>query len=604
MKTEYPRPQFVRKEWKNLNGTWEFAFDDNDRGIREKWYGKGKSLEKKINVPFVYQSELSGIGDRTPHDIVWYKKSLELEQRKGYRTILRFGAVDYEAKVYINGKPAGEHSGGYTPFSIDITPYISGKEQEVVLRVYDPHTDEFIPRGKQFWEKESRGIWYTNSTGIWQTVWAEYVPEKHIENVKFTPLFDSGRVLVKCRGTGLEKGDSLSYKIGLKGTEIAEGVLLWKADELEFSVDVICSRIFNTNFHEDGIAWTPENPVLFDVELAVLGKDRGVCDEVSSYFGFRKIHTENGMVYLNNKPYYQKLVLDQGYWPEGLLTAPNDEALKKDILMAREMGFNGCRKHQKIEDPRFLYWADRLGFLVWGESASTAMYNGYSVKRTMDEWWEAVERDYNHPCIVAWVPINESWGVPDIARDSAQQSFSLTMYHFLHAIDGTRLVISNDGWEMTKTDVCAIHNYRHGQQDEPQVYEEYCNMLATRESLINYPSTCREIYAHGFHHEGEPIMLTEFGGIGFDVSDEKGWGYSSAETEEEFIQSYSRIMDAVYASKGLWGFCYTQLTDVEQEINGLYTYDRKPKCSPERIREINERYHVSRIVEQRNIRVL
>lgn len=596
-KIEYPRPQLVRKEWYNLNGIWEFEFDDNNKGIDEKWYDNGKKMTQKINVPFVYQAQLSGIEERTPHDIVWYKKKIELKYRDGFRTILHFGAVDYAAWIYVNGKLAKEHIGGYTPFSVDITPYMSEDMQEITVRVYDPHKEEFIPRGKQFWEKETRGIWYTNSTGIWQTVWVENVPIKHIEKVKFTPLFDEGKVEVECKAENVDVDDILSYRIKLGEETIMEGNLFWKSNELKFCVDVIRSKIFNTNFHEAGIAWTPENPVLFDVELLLMEKEGKICDEVSSYFGFRKIHTENGMVYLNNKPYYQKLILDQGYWPAGLLTAPDDEALKQDILIAKGMGFNGCRKHQKVENPRFLYWADYLGFLVWGESASTAMYSSQSVKKIMDEWCEIVDRDYNHPCIVAWVPVNESWGVPEIARNPMQQSFSLALYHLLHAIDGTRVVISNDGWEMTKTDICAIHNYRHGQCGEKEIYEEYQCMLSTKENLIKYPSTCREIYAHGFQYSGEPIMLTEFGGIGFDVSGENGWGYTSVESEEEFVEDYARIMDAVYRSKGLWGFCYTQLTDVEQEINGLYTYDRKAKCNPERIKEINNRYHISRIVE-------
>lgn len=595
-KNEYPRPQFVRDEWINLNGEWEFAFDDEDKGIREKWYQKGKPLSASINVPFVYQSDLSGIGERDPHDIVWYKRKARIEKRDGCRTVLHFGAVDYEARVYINGEQAGMHCGGYTPFSVDMTPYMEDDVQEIALRVYDPHANEFIPRGKQFWEKESRGIWYTNSTGIWQTVWVEYLPERYIKDVKFTSLYDDGKVEVKCKAKGVKRGDNLCYKIRLLDEAIAEGCIRWKGGTIDFTVDVIRSQIFNTNFHENGISWTPENPVLFDVELT-LKDDRGErLDHVTSYFGFRKVHTENGMVYLNNKPYYQKLVLDQGYWPDGLLTAPDDEALKKDILIAKEMGFNGCRKHQKMEEPRFLYWADKLGFLVWGESASPAMYSEKSVKRTMDEWWEVVDRDYNHPCILVWVPINESWGVPCMSGDPMQQSFSLAIYHFLHSIDGTRLVVSNDGWEMTQTDICAIHNYRHGENGDTEIYDEFCRMLATKESLVNYPSTCREIYAKGFQYRGEPIMLTEFGGIGFAVSDEEGWGYTSVKSEDEFVDTYGHVLEAVYASKGLWGFCYTQLTDVEQEINGLYTYDRKPKCDPQRIRKINERYHISRIV--------
>lgn len=593
---EYPRPQFVRSGWKNLNGEWEFAFDDEDVGLSEKWYRKEKRFDKTIQVPFVYQSKLSGIGETAGHDIVWYKRTFSAKREKGKEMLLHFGAVDYEASVYVNGELAIRHEGGNTPFTADITKLLKEDGQQLlVVRVYDPQTDEWIPRGKQFWEEESRGIWYTNSTGIWQSVWLESVSEKRIENVKFTSRFDAGKENIVCRGKRIGSGDLLAYTITLKEEEIASGTISWKNEILDFDVDIIQNHIFRMNFHDEGIAWTPETPTLFDVKLKLLDKNGVVHDRVQSYFGFRKVHTENHMVYLNNKPYYQKLILDQGYWPDGLLTAPADSDLKKDIELAKKMGFNGCRKHQKMEDPRFLYWADRLGYLVWGESASAPMYAAVTVERQMKEWGEVVERDYNHPCIITWVPLNESWGVPGIRENRKQQHFSQTMYHYLHALDDTRLVISNDGWEMTETDVCAIHNYSHGQKEETGKYQEYCEMLSTAESLLHYPPSVRDIYANGFSYQNEPILLTEFGGIGFDVSGEQGWGYTSARSEKEFLEEYERIIKAIYHSSGLWGFCYTQLCDVEQEINGMLTYQREPKCSLEKIRQINEMYHPERI---------
>ena len=301
------------------------------------------------------------------------------------------------------------------------------------------------------------------------------------------------------------------------------------------------------------------------------------------------------MMYLNNRPYYQKLVLDQGYWPNGLLTTPTDEALKKDIVLAKEMGFNGCRKHQKTEDPRFLYWADRLGFLVWGECAAPTIYNEHSVSRLMQEWTEIIARDFNHPSIVTWVPINESWGVPSIAWNRQQQHFSQAIYHYIHSLDETRLVISNDGWAMTETDICGIHNYAHGNEHETKKYAYFKQSLRTREDLLHRISNAWPIFAKGFSYAGQPILLTEFGGIGFDVSGRPGWGYTSVRNEVAFLKDYQRIMDAVYESVGLWGFCYTQLTDVEQEINGLLTYGRKPKASLEEIKAINDQFHVPQI---------
>ena len=594
-KQEYPRPQFVRSDWQNLNGEWEFAFDDQNVGLKEGWYKKEHRLLQRINVPFVYQAERSGIGIRKAHDTVWYKREFCAERKDGERVILHFGAVDYEAQVFVNGQLVMCHEGGHTPFETDITDYLEGAEgmQNVAVRAYDPHSAEEIPRGKQFWEEESRGIWYTNSTGIWQTVWLENIPEKHIADLKFTSLFDEGKVNFVCSGAGIDAQDVLEYRISQKGELVAAGQLKWITKTLDFDVDLVQNHIFRTSFHDDGWAWTPEHPTLFEVEVSIQKADGVRCDHVTSYFGMRKIHTENGMVYLNNKPYYQKLVLDQGYWKEGLLTAPNDDALKKDIELAKEMGFNGCRKHQKMEDPRFLYWADHLGYLVWGECASAPMYSVKAAERLMAEWAEIVDRDYNHPSIVVWVPLNESWGVPHIHTKRDQQHFSQTMYHYLHAIDPTRLVISNDGWDMTETDICAVHNYAHGQKSERSKYEEYTEMLSSVESLVGHPSSCWEIYAKGFRHSGEPVLLTEFGGIGFDTVGQEGWGYTSVADESEFLEDYSRLMDSVYASKGLWGFCYTQLSDVEQEINGLLTYGRKPKCSLEKIRQINERYHLS-----------
>lgn len=592
IRNEYPRPQFQRDNWQNLNGEWLFTFDDDNRGLEEKWYEKRDAFNLSINVPFVYQSERSGINLREPHDIVWYYKEIELTKLCGEHAILHFGAVDYEADVYVNGQHIKHHIGGHTSFSVDITAaLVSEKKQVISLRVYDPQKDESIPRGKQFWEKESAGIWYTNSTGIWQTVWIETVPENHLTTLFITPLFDDGKVQIETEISNIDEYSVLEYEIRFKGQLIVEGQQTYFENKLSFEVDLYQEYIFRTNYHNNGWSWTPEEPNLFELELRL--KTRKSMDRVQSYFGLRKIHTENGMIYLNNKPYYQKLVLDQGYWPDGLLTAPEDQDFVKDIELSKLMGFNGCRKHQKIEDPRFLYWADKLGFLVWGECAAPTIYNRDSVERLMNEWADILKRDYNHPSIVTWVPINESWGVPNISFDRQQQHFSQMMYHFLHSIDKTRLVISNDGWAMTETDIIAIHNYAHGFEDEIIKYNYFKETLSNRNNLISKPSTPWPILANGFDYKNQPILLTEFGGIGFDVSGQPGWGYTSVSNEKEFVKDYKRIMDALYASTGLFGYCYTQLTDVEQEINGLLTYDRQPKCDLSEIKRINDGNYLS-----------
>ncbi|WP_299093997.1 glycoside hydrolase family 2 protein [uncultured Metabacillus sp.] len=588
---EYPRPQLVRKEWVNLNGMWDFAFDDQNIGLEEKWFKKTQEFNESINVPFAYQTKLSSIEDSSFHDVVWYRRTFEVPKGwEGKRTILHFGAVDYRAWVYVNEQLVGFHEGGHVSFSFDITNYLTGGTETVVVRVEDPSTDETIPRGKQYWVEKSDSIWYTRTTGIWQTVWMEPVSPSYLSKVRFTPDVDNGEIKIDFEVTGDYQGKRAEIEIRFKNEVIARDIIDVHECYTKRAIHLYNRQIFRTGFHHDGWNWTPENPNLFDVKL-ILWDDQKVLDEIDSYFGMRKIHSENGMIYLNNKPYYQKLVLDQGYWPEGLLTAPSDEDLKKDIVLSKEMGFNGCRKHQKVEDPRFLYWADHLGFLVWGECAASASYSEDAVARLTREWMEIIERDYNHPSIVAWVPLNESWGIPRVRANKQEQHHSLAMYHLIHSLDTTRLVISNDGWEITKSDICAVHNYNHGNKDEAAKYEAFIESIATKESILKSQPAKRKIYANGFDHQGEPIILTEFGGIGFKIGEDAGWGYTSVSNAEEFLSDYNRVMEAVYSSKALHGYCYTQLTDVEQEINGLLTYNREPKCELSEIKKINDMWH-------------
>ena len=588
-RTEYPRPQFERADWINLNGQWAFAFDDDNRGMKENWQQPAYQLPLTIEVPFAYQTEKSGIHDPSFHDVVWYKRQLEIPQSfLEKRLILHFGAVDYRCQVFINEQLVGSHEGGETPFEFDITRYAQEKELWLTVRVEDPSQDETIPRGKQFWREESDSIWYTRTTGIWQTVWIEPVAESRIEEVKYHTDVQEAKVTMEFFVTPQSLGKHLEILINFKGKKLVEETILLTESHFDRGFSLYKNNIFAHNFHGSryGWSWTPEHPNLFEVSFAIV--EETTLDKVDSYFGLRDIHTEKGMVYLNNQPYYQKLVLDQGYWEDGLLTAPDDEAFKRDIILAKEMGFNGCRKHQKVEDPRFLYWADHLGFLVWGECSSAPSFSVTAIQRLTQEWFEIIKRDYNHPSIITWVPLNESWGVPDIRNNKQQQAHSLALYHTIHSLDTSRLVISNDGWEMTETDICAIHNYAHGQADEQEKYQQFKEAIGTKEGLLDSMSANRFIYANGFSHQDAPILLTEFGGVGFEVGKEEGWGYTSAETEEEFIADYGRIMAAVYASKALHGYCYTQLTDVEQEINGLLTYDRKAKCPLEEIKKIND----------------
>lgn len=586
---EYPRPQFRRSRWTNLNGEWSFAFDDESAGLTGGWHNVlaedlrgGAPFDRRITVPFCYQAKLSGIGETAFHDVVWYARTFERPFTTDERLLLHFGAVDYRALVWVNGVQVARHEGGHTPFSADITYALHDGENVIVVRAEDPSTDVTIPRGKQYWREESEGIFYTRTTGIWQTVWLEPVNRRRINSLRITPDVDSASVDVEVGTEGFEPGMSLRMVIEFDGKQMLE-------DEIRLLSTLVDRRLPLLRRGEapetphlsewpHPALWSPEDPSLYDLKLELLNEDGEALDSVESYFGMRKIEARDGKVYLNNRPYYQRLVLDQGYFPEGILTAPTDDGLREDIELAKEMGFNGARKHQKVEDPRWLYWADTLGFLVWGEMANAYQYSRSYVRRIALEWQEAVERDYNHPCVVAWVPMNESWGVPRISSDSSQVEHLLAMYHLTRSLDRSRLVVSNDGWEHALTDLCTIHDYR----DAATLSQRY----ETAESSIAEPER-RPVYAPGHGYRGEPILVTEFGGISF--ASVEGWGYSTVNDAEKFLNRYDALVTALVQSDAVQGFCYTQLTDVEQETNGLLAYDRKPKIDLARIHEVTSR---------------
>lgn len=577
MRSEYPRPQFVRDEWMSLNGEWDFEYDDEGIGEREAWYEQYEyEFGRKITVPFCYQSRLSGIGDTAVHDRVWYRKKFTVPERyQAGRLLLHFGAVDYEAKVWVNGKLVATHEGGHTPFHADITDVLAAGDNLVVVKATDYSRDVSLPRGKQYWEDQSAGIFYTRTTGIWQSVWLEPVPETYVERIRLIPDIDKNDIGLEVFLSGYRPAAQVSLKASITfgGEFVAE-------DCFSLNYESARRHIHLEDFNDHGLGrwWTPEKPNLYDLELTLL-VDGVAADVVKSYFGMRKISVEAGKLLLNNRSYYMKMVLDQGYFPEGLLTAPSDGDLRRDVELTKEMGFNGARKHQKLEDPRYLYWADRLGLLVWGEMANAYRFTEPYVARVTREWLQAVERDFNHPCIVAWVPLNESWGVTNILVDKQQQQHALSLYHLTKSLDPTRPVISNDGWELVTTDLVTIHDYEWRREVLTERY------AATETALSAQPGN-RMILVPGFPYAGQPILVTEFGGISFKVNDWEGWGYSGAADEEDFALRLKNVIIPMLQSPVVQGFCYTQFTDVEQEINGLLTYDRKPKIPLETIRSI------------------
>jgi len=586
LRDEHPRPQFMRNDWVCLNGEWEFEFDDEGIGSQENWSSGDKALERRIQVPFAPQSKLSGIEDPDFHDTVWYRRELELpDSFKGKRVLLHFGAVDYEARVWVNGILVAWHEGGHTPFHADITEALRDEgSNTLVVKAVDYSRDVTLPRGKQYWLSDSASIFYTRTTGIWQTVWMEAVPQVYLEKVKMTPDIDRKELQLRLYMKGLStageaqaRGGDYRVKVEVTfgGTAVAEDV--YRVTEPMESRSI---RIHDFNDHGLGGWWSPEKPQLYDVTFTLLQGSTPV-DVVHSYFGMRKISIEDGKLCLNNRPYFLKLVLDQGYDPEGNLTPKSDEAIRRDVELTKAMGFNGARKHQKLEDPRYLYWCDKLGLLVWGEAANAYEYSEEYVRRFTNEWMETLERDYNHPCIMAWVPLNESWGVPNIQVDRLQQQHALAMYHLTKSLDPTRPVVSNDGWEMVKTDLFNIHDYEWRREVLTERY-------STPEKAVSAMPANRRLAVEGFPYEGQPIIVTEFGGIAYKKSEWEGWGYSGAANDEDFADRLRAVIHPLLQSDTVQGYCYTQLTDVEQEINGLLTYDRTPKLPIEVIRAINE----------------
>jgi beta-galactosidase/beta-glucuronidase len=567
-RAEHPRPDLMRSEWQSLNGPWEFEFDDEDRGLREHWYTGSRTFSRTIQVPYCFQSRAGGIGDTSFHDVVWYRRVFQVPEKwRSRRLLLQFGAVDYEAIVWVNGEQAGRHRGGQVGFSLDISTQLKTGTNSITVRVWDPSTDRTLPRGKQYWKPESEGIWYTRTTGIWQPVWVEPVDEVHITQLRVTPDVDHSQV-----------GIQVHISEAKPDLELRVNVLLGGKNESTSQVSCHSGRCTNVLQLPDQQLWSPETPALYalSLELTTRGK---VLDRVSSYFGQRKVSVHDRTVYLNNRPYYLRLVLDQGYWPETLLTPPSDEAIQYDIKMTKAFGFNGARKHQKVEDPRWLYWADKMGLLVWGEMANAQEFSQEYVSRFTEEWQQILSRDYNHPCIMTWVPINESWGVPQILTNPEQQEHARTMYHLIHSLDQTRLVVDNDGWEHTEaTDLMTLHDYA---RSGPELTAKYKDIEA---NPIRIPRNHREALVFGNRYTGVPILMTEFGGIAYRQGTslaKNEWGYSGIEpTQDAMLERLSGLVKALRANSVFAGFCYTQLTDVEQEINGLMTYQRQPKADP------------------------
>ncbi|MCL4504669.1 MAG: beta-galactosidase [Chloroflexi bacterium] len=561
---EYPRPQFTRADWLNLNGEWEFETDASLSG-EERNLHLGHPLARKITVPFCPESELSGIGEKDFMPSVWYRREVEPPaawNAPGKRIFLHFGACDYETTVWVNGKKAGFHRGGYTSFSFEITAEVAPGSNVIVVRAVDDTRSKLQPTGKQSERLHSYSCLYTRTTGIWQTVWLEAVPETFIRTVKYYPNIDEGTITIQAGIDGHTDGYRLQTKV------LGDGKEMGKADVAASSLVT-----FTVNLSETHL-WAPGAPYLYDVEFT-LSRPGQAGDLVKSYFGLRNIVIDGKRVLINHKPVFQRLVLDQGFYPDGIYTAPSDEALRRDIELSMAMGFNGARLHEKVFEARFHYWADRLGYLTWGEYPNWGLdhANPQALERYLGEWLEALDRDFDHPSIVGWCPFNET---------NPQQNPELLrmIYRATKAVDTTRPVIDTSGYVHVGTDIYDCHNYEQDAVKFAAAFE------AVRTSDVIYQNFPR----HDAPYQGQPYFCSEYGGIWWNPgqTDDQSWGYGDRpRTEQQFIERYRALTETLLFNPNMFAFCYTQLTNVEQEVNGLYTYDRKPKFDPEIIRKIN-----------------
>ena len=586
---EHPRPDFMRDTFHNLNGAWEFAFDDANIGLKEGWFKPEHKFDKTITVPFCYQSAASGIGPTDEiHPIMWYRRKFTVPAEMQGRTILmNFGAVDYEATVYVNGIAVGGHKGGYTPFQLDVTPFLIEDENDLCVRVVDM-PDPIQPRGKQYWKEGLFSCLYTASSGIWQTVYLEAASDLRIDYIHVTPDIDKGLAFVEVILNRVpDKKVSLSLEVKLGEKEIRKVV----TTTVNRNVTIVIDMDTRDTFYPVAL-WSPKNPALYDLRAQLLDEE-GQLDLVDTYFGMRKVEVRDGVVYLNNDRIYQKLILDQGYWPDTMITPPSDEAIREDLEWTKKFGFNGARKHQKIEDPRYYYWADKMGVLVWGELPSAFAFTDETVENLTVTMQEFIRRDFNHPSIIAWVPLNESWGVPQIVSNKKQQNTASMLYYLTKAADGTRICSGNDGWEQMHTDICGLHDYN----STKEVLKEH---FADRNFIEKQTCDGRRAYADGYIPTGkEAFMVTEYGGIAFaniglqgELGGMETWGYHGKESNEEaFFARYEACTEAIAEIPFCQGYCYTQLTDIMQEINGLLMPDRTPKVDIERVCKINKKMH-------------
>ncbi len=581
---EYPRPQFVRERWLNLNGEWQFEIDNGDSGLERGLLDR--ELADRITVPFCPESELSGIGQLDFMHVVWYRREATIPKEwSGARVLLHFQAADYDTTVWVNGKEVGRHRGGFTPFTCDLSGAAEpGEAAVIVVRARD-YTRELKPVGKQSQKFARWACMYTRTTGIWQTVWMEPVPDTALLRPRITPDVDNGCFVLDQGVTQPRKG--LRVRATLRD---AGGVI---ATQERVLGTAFTPRLLLPVPPERRRLWGPGQPFLYDVDIDLMDDEERVIDSASSYAGLRSVAIDGKAICINGVPVFQRLVLDQGYYPDGILTAPTDEALQKDIQLSMEAGFNGARLHQKVFEERFLYHADRMGYIVWGEFPDwgcrdwTKSEDEQRLSATyITQWMEALERDYSHPSIVGWCPLNETvQAITDHLTDL--DDVTRGMFLATKAMDQTRPVLDASGYShrVRESDVYDCHDY----EQDPEVFAKNQSGLATSAPFTNGDPS-RPI---SVPYAGQPYFVSEFGGIWWNPAAREGedsWGYGDRPKDiEEFYTRFEGLCRVLLDNPDMFGYCYTQLTDVFQEQNGIYLFSRGGKFDVKRIRDAQAR---------------
>jgi beta-galactosidase/beta-glucuronidase len=569
---EYPRPQFRRKDWINLNGPWTYGFDFGVSGL-DRGLQHSRGFADRILVPFCPESELSGVGHRDFIPALWYHREIVIPKAwAGRQVLLHCGGVDYECELFLDGRSVGVHFGGTVSFHFDITRFVTpGRTHHAVLRVADNLRTDRQPSGKQSIHYQSMWCHYTRTTGIWQTVWLEPVHPQGLRDVHIVPDLDGQRFIVTPRFRSVTRGQRWRVRVTGRGRVAA------RAEGPAADGAPLILRLRHPQ------TWSLERPFLYDLLLEVLDAQGRIVDTVRSYAGLRKVHVEGDQVYLNNRPVYQRLVLDQGFYPAGIWTAPSDADLRRDIELSQRAGFNGARLHQKVFEERFHYWADRLGYLTWGEASSWGSdpNDPASSRLFLSEWQEIVVRDRNHPSIIAWTPLNETGDQRDVRQ---HRRLHRDLYALCKDLDPTRPVNDASGYCHARTDLWTVHNY----EQDPE-------KLAAQLAPAPDKGVWRDPRFREADYEGQPYLVDEFGGIRWIPPDRRAfadnsWGYGDApKTVEEFLARLEGQVRAILRQGHVRGYCYTQLTDVEQEQNGIYNYDRTPKFDMRRIARIFRR---------------